>query len=142
MVRIASPKDTTRLTLELAESDEQKTLGLMERRALAPTAGMLFIYSTTQPATSAFWMFRTRIPLDIAYIDSSGIIRSIVAMQPCDSQLAQGCPTYPSAAPYRAALEVNAGFFAGRNIHVGDRVFLSDTSSRRRAKADSSLRSE
>lgn len=129
-IRIARAKDTSKLTLELAESDEQKTLGLMERRTLAPDAGMLFLYPTTQPATSAFWMFRTRIPLDIAYVDSSGVIRSIVAMQPCESQLAQGCPTYPSGAPYRAALEVNAGFFARKGIRVGDRVLLSDTVAR------------
>jgi hypothetical protein len=129
-VRVASAKDTTRLTLELAESDEQKTLGLMERRSLAPNAGMLFLYSATQPATSAFWMFRTRIPLDIAYIDSAGIIRSIVNMQPCQSELAQGCPTYPSGYAYRAALEVNSGFFSQRGIRVGDRVFLADTTSR------------
>lgn len=132
-VRIASAKDTTRLTLELAESEEQKTLGLMERRTLPPDAGMLFIYSATQPTTSAFWMFRARIPLEIAYVDSSGVIRSIVAMQPCESNLAQGCPTYPSGAAYRAALEVNAGFFARKGIRVGDRLLLGDTTSRRRA---------
>jgi len=108
VVRVASAKDTARLAVELAESEKQKTMGLMERRSLPPNAGMLFLYTATQPPTAAFWMFRTRIPLDIAYIDSAGVIRSIVAMQPCESQLAQGCPTYPPGAPYRAALEVNA----------------------------------
>src|SRR5689334_17564088 len=55
--------DTVRLTVELAESQAQQTMGLMERRTLAPDAGMLFLYSSVQPESSAFWMFRTRIPL-------------------------------------------------------------------------------
>jgi uncharacterized membrane protein (UPF0127 family) len=130
-IRIATSSDTTALTVELAESQEQQTLGLMERRALGENAGMLFLYSSTQPETSAFWMFRTRIPLDIAFIDSAGVIRTIHTMEPCASPLAQGCPNYPAGAPYRAALETNAGFFERHGIRVGDRVLLGDTAERR-----------
>ena len=131
-VRVASARDTTRLTVLLAESEQQRTLGLMERRSLAPNAGMLFLYPATQPPTPGYWMFRTRIPLDIAFADSLGRIVSIVTMQPCTSELAQGCPDYPAGAAYRAALEANAGFFARNGIRVGDRLFLGDTTSRRR----------
>jgi hypothetical protein len=132
-MRMTSAQDTARITVLLAESGEQHTLGLMERRSLAPNAGMLFLYPATQPATAAYWMFRTRIPLDIAFVDSTGLIRSILTMQPCTSELAMGCPTYPPGAPYRAALEMNAGFFARTGARVGDRVVLGDTLSRRRA---------
>jgi uncharacterized membrane protein (UPF0127 family) len=123
-------RDTTRLTVELAESESQRTMGLMERRQLAPDAGMLFIYSTVQPESSAFWMFRTRIPLDIAFIDSTGVIRTIRTMQPCPSPLAQGCPSYPAGARYIAAIEANAGYFAERGLAIGDRVILADTANR------------
>jgi uncharacterized membrane protein (UPF0127 family) len=126
-------RDTARLTVELAESEAQHSMGLMERRTLAPDAGMLFIYPSMQPDSSAFWMFRTRIPLDIAFIDSAGTIRTIETMAPCESPLAQGCPNYPAGAPYLAALEVNAGYFAKHRLGVGDRVVLSDTIPRRRA---------
>lgn len=129
-VRVASTRDTVRLTVLLAESAEQRTMGLMERRSLAPEAGMLFLYSEIQPPTPGYWMFRTRIPLDIAYVGSSGRIVSIVTMQPCTSELFQGCPDYPAGAAYRAALEVNAGFFARNGIRAGDQVFLGDTTSR------------
>jgi uncharacterized membrane protein (UPF0127 family) len=131
-VRIASRSDTTRLTVELADTQEKQTLGLMERRSLPETGGMLFLYATDQPETSAFWMFRTRIPLDIAFIDSAGVIRSIKAMQPCQSDVSQSCPDYQAGARYRAALEVNAGFFQRHNLGIGDRVFLEDTTTRRR----------
>jgi uncharacterized protein len=133
-VRIASSADTHRLVVELAETAEQQALGLMERRTLAPDAGMLFLYSTAQAESSAFWMFRTRIPLDIAFVDSAGRIRTIRSMEPCTSEVAQACPSYPAGAPYRAALEVNRGWFATRRIGVGARVFLEDTSRRRRGR--------
>ena len=131
-VRIASSSDTTRLTVELADTQEKQTLGLMERRTLPETGGMLFLYATDQPETSAFWMFRTRIPLDIAFVDSAGVIRSIKAMQPCQSDVSQSCPDYQAGARYRAALEVNAGFFQRHKLGIGDRVFLEDTTTRRR----------
>jgi uncharacterized protein len=126
-VRVVSARDTSRLLVELASSAEQRTMGLMERRSLPDTAGMLFLYPTDQPNTSAFWMYRTRIPLDIAFIDSAGIIRSTQTMQPCPATLASGCPSYAAGAAYRVALEVNAGYFARHHVAVGDKVLLSDT---------------
>lgn len=126
-------RDTTKVNVELAESEAQHTMGLMERRRLAPDAGMLFLYSAVQPDSSAYWMYRTRIPLDIAFIDSVGVIRTILTMQPCPTIIAQGCPTYPARARFLAALEVNAGYFAAHRIVVGNRVVLSDTTTRRRA---------
>ena len=131
-VRVASRTDTATLIVELAESREQQTLGLMERRALAEDAGMLFVYPGQQPASAGFWMYRTRIPLDIAFVDDSGVIRAIRAMEPCAADRTAGCPTYEPGTPYRAALEVNRGYFARRGLGVGDRVLLQDTATRRR----------
>ena len=125
-VRIASDRDTVIVRAELALSSEQKTLGLMERRRLSENAGMLFVYDSMQPADAGFWMYRTRIPLDIAFIDSAGVIRAILAMLPCETTIPQGCATYPPNVPYRYALEVNAGFFQTHGIAVGDTLLLTD----------------
>jgi uncharacterized membrane protein (UPF0127 family) len=132
-IRLVANRDTTTLAVELAESADQHAMGLMERRTLAPEAGMLFLYPSIQSDSSAFWMFRTRIPLDIAFIDSLGRIQTIQTMAPCPSRLAEGCPNYPAGARYRAALEVNAGYFSRKQIHIGDRLLLQDTTQRRRA---------
>jgi uncharacterized membrane protein (UPF0127 family) len=130
-VRVVTASDTLQLVVELAVKPDQRTMGLMERRHLPDSAGMLFIYEATQPASNAFWMHRTRIPLDIAFVDSAGTIRSIQHMVPCESAIAQGCQTYPAGAPFRVALEVNAGYFARHGVEVGHRVLLQDTASHR-----------
>ncbi len=125
-VRIITRTDTIRLDVELAVSGEQKSTGLMERRQLADSAGMLFVYDSLQPPDAGFWMYRTRIPLDIAFIDAAGRIRAIEQMVPCETALPQGCPTYPPGVPYQYALEVNGGFFARRRVAVGDSVAMED----------------
>ncbi len=119
--------DTVRLWAQVARSADQQTLGLMERRHLADTAGMIFLYPSEQPPSAGFWMFRTRIPLDIAFADSLGTIRAIQHMVPCPTDLAQGCPSYAPGVPYRSALEVNAGYFARHGLDIGSRIGLPDT---------------
>jgi uncharacterized membrane protein (UPF0127 family) len=127
VVRIVSTAgDTTRWRVELAETPQQRTMGLMERQALPADAGMLFTYDEMQPADAGFWMYRTRIPLDIAYADSTGTVRVVLRMEACPTALASGCPTYPPNARYQYALEVNAGALAARGVTVGARILLDD----------------
>jgi uncharacterized protein len=130
-LRVATASDTIAIRVEIAATEQQKTLGLMERRSMPDDAGMLFLYESEQPAGGGFWMFRTRIPLDIAFMDADGVIGAIRQMAPCTSQLAAGCPTYESGVPFMAALEMNQGFFARRGIRTGDRVLLEELSARR-----------
>ena len=125
-VRLARTNDTLTLHVELAVKPEQKSMGLMERRRLADDAGMLFVYDSTQPPDAGFWMYRTRIPLDIAFADSTGVIRSIRAMVPCPTEVAQGCPSYTPDVRYQYALEVTAGYFARHGIVVGTSLLLND----------------
>ena len=71
-------------------------------------------------------MYRTRIPLDIAFADSSGSIVSVLAMQPCTYPVPDFCPKYSPGKGYRYALETNAGYFAAKGIAVGDRIVWSE----------------
>lgn len=111
-----------RLEVELAETPAQRRRGLMERDHLGAESGMLFLYDGLQPADSGFWMYRTRIPLDIAFIDAAGRIAAIHTMTPCDGDDPGQCRAYPAGVAYRAALEVNAGYFAARGVGIGDCV--------------------
>lgn len=121
-VEIITATDTIVVRAEVAANDDQRALGLMERRQLGANEGMIFVYDTVQGAESAFWMFRTRIPLDIAFVDSTGTIVAIRSMAPCESPYPQSCPPYAAGARFQSALEVNQGFFEQHRIGVGDRV--------------------
>jgi uncharacterized membrane protein (UPF0127 family) len=125
-VRLVTKRDTLTLRVELAVTPTQKQMGLMERTSLAEGAGMLFVYDSTQASDAGFWMYRTRIPLDIAFLDSAGVIRSVRAMTPCTTTVPQGCKTYTPDVPYRVALEMSEGYFAKHGIGVGDSLVLRD----------------
>jgi uncharacterized membrane protein (UPF0127 family) len=122
VVAIVRASDTLRISAEIAETEDQRQLGLMERRSLPDQHGMIFVYDSVQDAASSFWMFRTRIPLDIAFADSMGVIRSIQQMQPCESPNPQLCRTYPAQTRYKYALEMNLGFFEQQGVNIGDTV--------------------
>jgi uncharacterized membrane protein (UPF0127 family) len=124
-LRVVTKSDTVRLVVELAVSAEQKSTGLMERRQLADTAGMLFVYDSLQPPDAGFWMYRTRIPLDIAFADATGRIRAIRHMVPCEARIPEGCPIYPPDVPYQYALEVADGLLARRGVAVGDSIAIA-----------------
>lgn len=118
-LRVEAGGEVFRLEVEMARTADERRIGLMERDSLAPDAGMLFLYDRIQPAQSGFWMYRTRIPLDIAFIDARGRIATIHTMEPCLSDSPRECPATLAGAPYQAALEVNAGYFAERGIEAG-----------------------
>lgn len=111
---------TIEIVIEVARSSEQRQQGLMGRQTLNEKAGMLFVYSDTRPPSYTFWMRNTLIPLDIAFIDSSGTIRAINTMEPCGNEVLR-CPTYLAGAPFKLALEMNKGFFTKNGFTVGDR---------------------
>ncbi len=110
------------LSVEVARQADERSRGLMERDALAPNAGMLFVYARQQPPASSFWMYRTLIPLDIAFLGAEGEIRAIRRMLPCQAASSAECPRYAAKVPFHAALEVNAGYFRRHGIEVGDRL--------------------
>lgn len=115
-----------RLEVEVAETSSQRQRGLMGRENLPEASGMLFRFEREQSANNAFWMYRTLIPLDIAFIDANGQIVAINTMQPCESTSPSECPSYPAGAAYHSALEVNGGYFAERGIKVGDCVSIPE----------------
>lgn len=123
-VFIETEADTFQVSVEIAETPSQRQVGLMEREELPQDEGMIFLSYEENDSTDGFWMFRTRIPLDIAYLDRDGRIVAVRTMEPCTSPIAAYCGEYPPGVRYWGALEVNGGYFAEREIGVGDRVTL------------------
>jgi uncharacterized protein len=124
LVSISTETDTLVIRVEIAETEEQVQIGLMERTALGQDEGMLFVFDTVRSGEQGFWMYRTRIPLDIAYVDGSGTIVAVRSMAPCPSRFRESCPSYPPGAPYRSTLELNEGILDSLGVTVGDQVSL------------------
>lgn len=104
-----------RFQVEIAADEAARTRGLMFRDAMADDRGMLFIFEREQPL--AFWMKNTRIPLDILYFDAERRLVSVASAPPCTTPQ---CPNYPSAAPARYTLELNAGTARALRVAAGD----------------------
>jgi uncharacterized protein len=116
---IDTGKRTVVLRVEIAETADQRALGLMYRRSLPRNAGMAFLFD--EPDTGAFWMKNTLIPLSIAFYDARGKILRILDMEPCR---ADPCRLYSPGVAYRGALEVNRGTFRRLGVGRGDVIRL------------------
>lgn len=123
-LQIVSAVDTFVLRVEIAETPQQMRVGLKGRPELPENEGMIFLFEREQRPRSGFWMYRTYLPLSIAFLDAEGSIRAIRDMKPCAARLSFRCRSYKAGVPYHAALEVTQGYFARRGIGVGDRVIL------------------
>jgi hypothetical protein len=110
-----------KISVEVAKTDEQHEYGLMNRTALPPNAGMLFVFG--EESIKTFWMKDTLIDLSIGYFDKD---QSLIDVQEMTSQsLIETRPrTYPSAKPAMYALEMNKGWFAKNKIKLGARFKL------------------
>ncbi|OQX29159.1 MAG: hypothetical protein B0D92_05115 [Spirochaeta sp. LUC14_002_19_P3] len=102
------------LQVEVADTPETRSTGLMNRRSLPENQGMLFVFeSETRPS---FWMKNTSIPLSLAFIAADGTIRQIEELEP------YSLASVESWRNVLYALEVNSGWFSERGIEVGDRA--------------------
>ena len=99
------------LDVQLAQTPEQRQIGLMWRKEMPQHEGMLFVFE--QAATQCFWMRNTLIPLSAAFLADDGTIVNIADMRP------QSDDSHCSEKPVRYVLEMNVGWFAKRQIKAG-----------------------
>ncbi|NMG47125.1 DUF192 domain-containing protein [Azoarcus communis] len=103
-----------RIQVEVAHTDANRQLGLMNRREMPAHNGMVFVFP--QDARHCMWMRNTFIPLSVAFLDEQGRILNIADMQP------QTEDSHCAAAPARFALEMNQGWFRERGLKPGDAI--------------------
>lgn len=104
------------VVVEVADTQESRSQGLMFRRSMPENHGMLFVFDYESQVS--FWMKDTRIPLSIAFIAADGTIRQIEDME------AESLSSVVSERNVLYALEMNQGWFGKNGIEPGDRVLL------------------
>lgn len=102
-----------KIDAEVAAVFEEQQQGLMHRSYMADSLGMIFIYS--YEAQQSFWMKNTLIPLDIAFIDSKGVIDTIYRKTKPLSET-----SLPSRRKIQYVVEVNGGYYDRNGIKEGD----------------------
>lgn len=104
-----------RFSVELADTPQTRSQGLMFRESMPRSAGMLFIYDAPQRAT--FWMRNTLIPLDMIFTDESGVVRHIHhEAVPGDETTIDG------GSGILTVLEINGGLARAMGITVGSQM--------------------
>ena len=96
---------------QIANTPQQRQIGLMFRKDMPLHEGMLFIFE--KPQKLCFWMKNTPLPLTAAFVDDEGAIVNLADMQP------QTTDSHCSEKPVRYVLEMNQGWFAKKKIGKG-----------------------
>jgi len=108
-----------KINAETMRSDVELMRGLMFRESLPANRGMLFIHPKED--NFHYWMYQTKIPLDMIWMDTD---RRIVEMSqdtpPCRSSRATECPNYGGNFKSKYVLEVNAGIARKNGLKTGD----------------------
>ena len=104
-----------RIDIEVAESDREKAFGLMFRRSMGDSEGMLFPYPTPQEIT--MWMRNTFISLDMIFIRADGIVHRIETdTEPHSERI------IASEGNVTGVLEMKAGSARRLGLKPGDRA--------------------
>ena len=106
---------SARFSVDVVDTPESRSKGLMFVEQLPRMSGMLFVYDQEQPV--AFWMKNTLIPLDMLFISSDGSIEMIAR-----NTVPGSLRTISPGVPVKAVLELNGGLAAELGIQPGDTV--------------------
>ncbi len=112
--RVALSAGMHRIDAQVAQTPDQRTIGLMFRKEMPQHEGMLFIFE--QPSVQCFWMQNTYLPLTAAFVADDGTIVNLVDMKPRTTD------SHCSEKPVRYVLEMNQGWFAKKGLKAGTQL--------------------
>ncbi len=99
---VGSPPLQTILTLEVARSPREQTVGLAHRDHIGLTDGMAF--PRAKPIPAAFWMRDMHFPLDLVFVGPAGRVLNVIhSAQPGSDDLQR------ATGPTSLVIEVPAG---------------------------------
>ena len=109
---IGTAKGPRTFQVERAVAPAERARGLMFRRAMLQTEGLLFDFGEDQPVS--MWMKNTYIPLDMIFVGSDRRVKHVAERTTPLSER-----TIESPVPVRYVLEVNAGVSDALGIEPG-----------------------
>ena len=107
-----------KISVEVADTVEKRSLGLGKRSGLENGWGMLFVFEKRKQ--HGFWMKDMEFPLDIIWLDNHRIAYILRNVQPAKSGVIPLVMTPPVAGNF--VLEIDAGRADELNLQVGQRL--------------------
>lgn len=111
-VVVHAPGGDVPLSVEVAETDAQRTHGLMFKEDLGSDEGMVFVFDRTQE--HVFWMKNTPLPLDMVFLDDG---RTVVGVYENAEPLSTARMSVGK--PSRYVLEVRGGWCRAHRVGKG-----------------------
>jgi uncharacterized protein len=112
---LSGNKKLKTITMEFAKTEAARNQGLMYRKTMPDSCGMLFVFEQMQPLS--FWMKNTILPLDIIFIDDHYKIITIAKNTVPFSEA-----SIPAASQGQYVVEVNAGFTDKYQVEEGNTI--------------------
>ena len=107
-----------KISVEVADTVEKRSLGLGKRSGLENGWGMLFVFEKRKQ--HGFWMKDMEFPLDIIWLDNHRIAYILRNVQPAKSGVIPLVMTPPVAGNF--VLEIDAGRADELKLQVGQRL--------------------
>lgn len=101
--------------VEVADTEVERAAGLMFRQDFPQNRAMLFDFEETRAVS--MWMKNTPLPLDMLFLNETGLISGIA-----ENTTPQSLEVISSPQPVAYVVELNAGQVAANRIKTGDRV--------------------
>ena len=108
------------LNIDLATTTAAQELGLGGRESIAPNYGLLFVFQ--KPDYYGFWMKDMRVPIDIFWLNSQGLVVTIAERVATSTYPNVFYPTVPA----EYVLETEAGFAEEHAIATGTPLELKN----------------
>ncbi|MEM7426005.1 MAG: DUF192 domain-containing protein [Pseudomonadota bacterium] len=117
-VTIETQKGSFSFTVEMTETPEEKSRGLMHRRSMPRTHGMVFTWNPEQHVS--MWMANTILSLDMVFIKADGRVHRVH-----ENAIPFSRDNIESGVPVKWVLELNAGTAAEIGLKPGDSVKIN-----------------
>ena len=115
IVDLRSDTGKARFKVQIADDDAERAQGLMHVEKMPRFSGMLFVYD--EPLHAYFWMKNTLIPLDMLFIDETGVVTHVH-----ENAVPHSLESIDGGENVLAVLEVNGGLSRLLGLGVGTQI--------------------
>ena len=109
---------STKLKLDVADSQSKRETGLSGRNSLSDTTGMLFVFDS--PSIPVFWMKGMKFPIDIIFLNKKKIITIFKNVPAPKSTTDIPSTFYQPKSPADSVIELKAGAADKFNLREQD----------------------